>query len=204
MSVLDATSLCTFSCNSTFDDVSPLTFDVSIVFDDVSPLTFDVSIVFDDVSTVFDDVSTVFDDVSPAFEDVSPSTLDVSMAFDNVSPLTFDVSPLTFDLSSSFDDLSSRMSLACPFIFPSNSCRSDSIALLCGVAAIGNRLVSVRRPIPEKDALKRAAIKELRLLTTGFVRAISQLSAAVVIRNRKIGYSCHYILFVFCQNLANI
>jgi hypothetical protein len=90
-----------------------------------------------------------------AFDDVSPSTLDVSSVFDDVSPLTLNLSPSLDDLSSSFDDLSSsfddfslRMSLACPFIFPSNSCRSDSIASLCGAAVSGSGLVSVRRPIP--------------------------------------------------------
>jgi hypothetical protein len=83
-----------------------------------------------------------------AFEDVSLAFEDVSSAFENVSPLTFDVSPLTLDLSPSLDDLSLRMSLACPFIFPSNSCRSDSIALLCRAAVSGSGLVSVRHPIP--------------------------------------------------------
>jgi hypothetical protein len=141
MSLLDATSLRTFSNNSRFDDVSPLTFDVSPVFDNVS--------------SAFEDVRPSTFDVSSAFEDVRPLTFNVSMAFDDVSPLTFDlsssfddVSPLTFDVSLAFDDWSARMSSACPFIFPRNSCRSDSIALLCGVAVSGSGLVSVRRPIP--------------------------------------------------------
>jgi hypothetical protein len=70
--------------------------------------------------------------------------------FYDVSPLIFNVSPLTFDLSSSFDDLtlafddwSARMSLACLFTFPSNSCQSDLIVLLCGAAENGSGLVSV-------------------------------------------------------------
>src|SRR6202051_814701 len=109
MSLLDAVRLRTFSNKSAFDDVS-------FAFDHVRPLTLDMS---------------------SAFEDVSPSTCDVSSVFDDVSPLTLNVSPLTFDLSSSFDDLSLRMSLACPFIFPSNSCRGDSIAFLWGAAGGG-------------------------------------------------------------------
>jgi hypothetical protein len=127
MSLLDAASLRTFSNKSVFDDVSLAFDDVSSTFEDVSPVTFDVSPLTFDVSSAFDDVSSAFEDVSP---------------------VTFDVSLLTFDLRSSFDDLSARMSLACPFIFPSNSCRSDSIALLCGAAVSGSGLVSVRRPIP--------------------------------------------------------
>ena len=98
--------------------------------------------------SAFDDVSFAFDDVSPLTLDVSPSTLDVSSVFNDVSPLTLSLSLSLDDLSSSFDDLSLRMSLACPFIFPSNSCQSDSIALLCGAAASGSGLVSVRCPIP--------------------------------------------------------
>jgi hypothetical protein len=120
MSLLDAASLCTFSNKSLFDNVS-LGFDnVSSAFKDVSPVTFNVSLLTFDVSS--------------AFEDVSPWTFDLRLSFD--------------DLSVAFDDWSARMSLACPFIFPSNSCRSDSIALLCGAAVSGSGLVSVRRPIP--------------------------------------------------------
>ena len=202
MSLLDATSLRTFSNKSAFDDVS-------LAFDDVSPSTFDVSLAFDDVSPL------TFD-VSPAFEDLSPSTFDLSSSFDDLSPLTFDVSVSFDDLSLAFDDCSARMSLACPFIVPNNSCRSDSIALLCGAAVSGSELVSVRRPIPcgfegtvcglyaEHDALTRPTVYDLRLLTIGFLRATSQLSAALVIRNRKIGHSRHYILFVSFRNLHNI
>jgi hypothetical protein len=108
ISVLDVTSLHTFSFNLTFDDVSLVTFDVS----------------------------SVFDDVSLAFEDVSPLTF-------NVSLLTFNLSSSFDDLSLSFDDWSARMSLACPFIFPSNSCHSDSIPLLCRAALSGSGLVSM-------------------------------------------------------------
>jgi hypothetical protein len=98
--------------------------------------------------SAFEDVSLVFEDVSPSTFDVSPLTLDLSPSLDDLSPSTLNLSPSLDDLSSSFDDLSLRMSLACPFIFPSNSCRSDSIALLCGAAVSGSGLVSVRRPIP--------------------------------------------------------
>ena len=91
--------------------------------------------------------------------------------------------------------------------FPVNH-QSDSIALLCRGAVSGNGLVSMGCPIPcgfrgsicgqcaEQDALIRPAANKLRLLTIGFVRAISQLSAALVIHNWKIGHSHHYILFV--------
>jgi len=230
MSLLDATSLRTFSNKSAFDDVSlafddvsPSTFDVSLAFDDVSPLTFDVSPAFEDLSPSTFDLSSSFDDLSSSFDDLSPLTFDVSVSFDDLSSLFDDVSPLTFDVSVSFDDLSlafddcsARMSLACPFIVPNNSCRSDSIALLCGAAVSGSELVSVRRPIPcgfegtvcglyaEHDALTRPTVYDLRLLTIGFLRATSQLSAALVIRNRKIGHSRHYILFVSFRNLHNI
>ena len=125
MSVLDAARLRTFSNKSAFDDVSFAFDDVSFAFDDVSPLTLDVS-----PSTL--DVSSVFNDVSLLTLSLSPSLDDLSSSFD--------------DLSSSFDDLSLRMSLACPSIFPSNSCRSASIALLCEVVVSGPELVSVRRP----------------------------------------------------------
>ena len=108
--------------------------------------TFSNKSAFDDVSFAFDDVSFAFDDVSPLTLDVSPSTLDVSSVLNDVSPLTLSLSPSLDDLSSSFDDLSLRMSLACPSIFPSNSCRSASIALLCEVVVSGPELVSVRRP----------------------------------------------------------
>jgi len=54
------------------------------------------------------------------------------------------------------------------------------------------------------DALTRPTVYDLRLLTIGFLRATSQLSAALVIRNRKIGHSRHYILFVSFRNLHNI
>jgi hypothetical protein len=121
-SLLDSASLRTLSNKSAFDDVSPLTFDVS-------PLTFDMS--------------SAFEDVSPALDDVSPLTFDMSPAFNDVSPLTLDMSPAFDDKSSAFDDRSAEMSLACPFIIPINSCRSDSKALLCGVVVSG---VSVRRP----------------------------------------------------------
>jgi hypothetical protein len=209
MSLLDATSLRTFSNKSAFDDVS-------LAFDDVSPSTFDVSLAFDDVSPLTFDVSPAFEDLSPSTFDLSSSFDDLSSSFDDLSPLTFDVSVSFDDLSLAFDDCSARMSLACPFIVPNNSCRSDSIALLCGAAVSGSELVSVRRPIPcgfegtvcglyaEHDALTRPTVYDLRLLTIGFLRATSQLSAALVIRNRKIGHSRHYILFVSFRNLHNI
>jgi hypothetical protein len=83
-----------------------------------------------------------------AFEDVSLSTFYVSMVFKDVSSAFKDVSPLTLDLSPLLDNLSLQMSLACPFIFPSNSCQSDSIALLGGAVVSGSELVSVQHPIP--------------------------------------------------------
>ena len=89
--------------------------------------------------SAFDDMSFAFDDVSSAFEDVSTLTLDVSSMFDDAS-LAFD------DMNSSFNDFSLPMSLACPHILPNNSCRSDSIALLCGAAVSGSGLVSVQCP----------------------------------------------------------
>jgi hypothetical protein len=134
MSLLDALSLCISSNKSVFEEVSLAFEEVSSAFEDVSPLTFDVS--------------SAFEDVSSAFEDVSLLTFNVSLTFEDVSSFTFDVS-LTFeDTRSAFEDLSARISSACPFIIPSNSCRSDSTVLSYGAAASGTGLVSVRRPIP--------------------------------------------------------
>jgi len=141
MSLLDAPNLFTFSNKPVFDEVRPLTFDVSSAFEDVSLLTFDVSSAFEDVSLSFEEVSLLTFDVSSAFEDVSLSFEDVSLSFEEVSLLTFDV-------SSTFEDLSARISLACPFIIPSISCRNLSMVLSRGAAASGSGLVSVQRPIP--------------------------------------------------------
>jgi hypothetical protein len=127
MSLLDAPSLFTFSNKPVFDEVRPLTSDVSSAFEDESMLTFDVSSVFEDMSLLTFDVSSAFEDVSSAFEDVS-------LVFEDVSLLT--------------SDLSARISLSCPFIIPSNSCRSLSMVLSRGAAASGSGLVSIRRPIP--------------------------------------------------------
>jgi hypothetical protein len=74
-----------------------------------------------------------------AFNNISPLTFNVSSAFD-------DVSPLTFNMSLVLDDRSAEMSLACPSIFPSNSCWNASIALLCEMVVSGPKLVSVRHP----------------------------------------------------------
>jgi hypothetical protein len=60
---------------------------------------------------------------------VSPWTLDLRLSFD--------------DLSVAFNDWSAQMLLACPFIFTSNSCQSDSIVVLYEAAASGSGLVSV-------------------------------------------------------------
>jgi hypothetical protein len=120
MSLLDAPSLFTFSNKP--------------VFDEVRPLTFDVSSAFEDVSSAFEDVTLLTFDMSSAFEDVSLSFEDVSLSFE--------------DVSLAFEDLSARISLACPFIIPSNSSRSLSTVLSREAAASGSGLVSVRRPIP--------------------------------------------------------
>jgi methyl-accepting chemotaxis protein len=127
MSLLDAKSFFTSPNKSTFEDVSS-------AFEDVSPVTFDVSSAFEDVSPLTFDMSSAFEDVSSAFEDVSPLTFNMSLAFE--------------DASSAFEDVSAQISLACTFIFPSNSFRSKSMALSCGAAVSGSGLVSVRRPIP--------------------------------------------------------
>jgi hypothetical protein len=73
-------------------------------------------------------LSTMFD--MSLLNAASFCTFSNKSAFDKVSPLTFvmslafeDVSMLTFDFSSSFNNLSAWISLACPFILPSNSCQ---------------------------------------------------------------------------------
>jgi hypothetical protein len=85
---------------------------------------------FNKVSLSFEDASSVLEDVNTLNGLKSSNTELTSKA-------------LTFGVSSVFEDLSAQISLACPFIFPSNSCRSDSEVLSCGAVASGSELAVV-------------------------------------------------------------
>jgi hypothetical protein len=91
------------------------------------------------------------------------------------------------------------MSLACASIFPSNSCRSDSIALLSCGAVRGSGLLSVRHPIDigfedtvaDTHCEQARPPTKLEFLTFGFVRATSRRFLALASPNRKIGQCRH-------------